>query len=280
MNGHRKFLKGNQDEDAKRPLDAVSIQRARISVNAAPMLIVGTLLVVLVLAAASASIAPSMDAEPTALDPSPAPILSSAPAMEEESILLFEDVPEDHWAFESINRLTEAGWLLGCSTDPRLFCPDELLSRAQAGVFLARGLYGSQYDPPEIQESMFIDIDPQAWYARWIAPLYQQGYLTGCQEEPLAFCPDETLTTAQGIVLFMRMLYGPSFNPTETEGIFTDVPIGSWHAAWLESAYYAGILTPCSAKPRLQACPETPLSRAMAAVMLARLQSHSEFSPP
>lgn len=280
MNEHREFQKYNQDKDGKLPPDAHSGSRTPISVSVAPMLIVGILAVVLVLAVANASMESSLDPGPTPLIPSPTFILSSAPALDEAPILLFEDVPEDHWAFESINRLTEAGWLLGCSTEPRLFCPDALLSRAQAGVFLARGLYGSQYDPPEIQESMFIDIEPQAWYARWITPLYQQGYLTGCQEEPLAFCPDETMTTAQGVVLFMRMLNGPNFNPNQTQGIFTDVPIDSWHAAWLESAYDAGILIPCSAEPRLQACPETPLSRAMAAVMMARLHAHSEFSPP
>jgi hypothetical protein len=61
---------------------------------------------------------------------------------------IFDDVPYGHWAFDYINALFNAGYVAGCSATPRLYCPDNILSRAESAVFVLRGQYGAIPDPP------------------------------------------------------------------------------------------------------------------------------------
>jgi hypothetical protein len=51
----------------------------------------------------------------------------------------FADVPGDHWAHGSIERLFATGDIIGCSTSPRRFCPDDQITRADAAIITARG---------------------------------------------------------------------------------------------------------------------------------------------
>jgi len=51
----------------------------------------------------------------------------------------FVDVAPDHWAFHSIDAVFQAGDIVGCSTSPLKYCPDDMMTRAQAAVMLARG---------------------------------------------------------------------------------------------------------------------------------------------
>jgi len=50
----------------------------------------------------------------------------------------FNDVPTNHWAFQSIEAMASSGITSGC--DASNFCPDDTLTRAQMAVFLARAL--------------------------------------------------------------------------------------------------------------------------------------------
>jgi hypothetical protein len=50
----------------------------------------------------------------------------------------FVDVATDHWAFLSIDAAFKAGDIVGCSTSPLKYCPDDMMTRAEAAVLLAR----------------------------------------------------------------------------------------------------------------------------------------------
>jgi len=50
----------------------------------------------------------------------------------------FVDVPSSHWAFQSIDAAYDAGDIVGCSTSPLKYCPDDMMTRAEAAVLLAR----------------------------------------------------------------------------------------------------------------------------------------------
>jgi len=52
----------------------------------------------------------------------------------------FDDVPVDYWAFSEIDKLVGAFITRGCSVNPKLFCPDERVTRAQMAVFLERAM--------------------------------------------------------------------------------------------------------------------------------------------
>jgi hypothetical protein len=66
------------------------------------------------------------------------------------------------------------------------------------------------------------------------------------------------------------MVAGATAEPLQPEAqIFNDVPLDVWYARWVNAAYHAGIIQPCSEAPNLQFCPNKALTRAEAAYMLA-----------
>jgi hypothetical protein len=65
------------------------------------------------------------------------------------------------------------------------------------------------------------------------------------------------------------MLHGTDYEPPRPGGIFTDVPLDAWYADWVEAAYNEGLIEPCGLDP-LAYCPSAPLTRAVAAHMMAQ----------
>ena len=60
----------------------------------------------------------------------------------------FGDVPTSHWAYPYVETLFRDGYVAGCSTSPRLYCPERVLTRAESSVFILRGAYGNIAFPP------------------------------------------------------------------------------------------------------------------------------------
>ena len=59
----------------------------------------------------------------------------------------FSDVPSSHLYYQDIEILYANGLTGGCATNPLKFCPDQIMDRAQAAVFMMRGAFGSGYAP-------------------------------------------------------------------------------------------------------------------------------------
>jgi hypothetical protein len=62
---------------------------------------------------------------------------------------IFDDVPVTHWAADWIEQLYDEGITSGCSTNPPMYCPDEIVNRAQMAVFIVRTFLGSPPPPGE-----------------------------------------------------------------------------------------------------------------------------------
>jgi hypothetical protein len=184
---------------------------------------------------------------------------------------VFDDVPTSHWAFDEINALAEAGYVTGCSLNPPLYCPDDILNRAESSVFVLRGQYGSIPDPPYSAPASptFSDVGSSFWGYGWIESLWTDGFTSGCSTDPLMYCPDNQHTRAEGSVFFTRVKNGAAYEPPPPSGIFTDVDPGAWYAGWVEAAYNEGILPACNQSP-LEFCPEDLLNRAWAAYMMVQ----------
>jgi hypothetical protein len=180
----------------------------------------------------------------------------------------FIDVPADHWAIDYIEALYQDGYVAGCSDEPRMYCPDHTMTRAESAVFIERGIWGADTIPPQPSENIFGDVALVEWYAKWATGLWNDGYTAGCGTNPLVYCPLQEHTMAEGAVFYLRMLNGPSFEPPAPTGIFQDASVDDWYTRWVESAYHAGIYPPCQETPELLACPEDPLTRAMGAYMM------------
>jgi hypothetical protein len=180
----------------------------------------------------------------------------------------FSDVSFDHWAHDYIEALYQGGYVAGCSTTPRMYCPERIMNRAESAVFVVRGVQGADFTPLDPSEKVFDDVALAEWYAKWSTQLLNDGYTAGCGTNPLIYCPLQEHTIAEGVVFYLRMKNGADYVPPDPTGIFSDVPLNEWYARWIEEAYNAGILIPCQESPQLMACPLDPLDRAMAAYMM------------
>jgi hypothetical protein len=182
----------------------------------------------------------------------------------------FEDVPLDHWAYAYIETLYQLGYIAGCSTSPRLYCPEQIMTRAESAVFVERGIHNAEYMPPDPTQQIFDDVALSEWFAKWASQLWEDGYTSGCGTNPLIYCPLQEHTIAEGCVFYLRMMNGNDYEPSQASGIFADVPSTEWYARWVEAAYQAGILIPCQYEPELRACPLDGLDRATGAYMMVQ----------
>ncbi|MBN1265534.1 MAG: hypothetical protein JXA25_08580 [Anaerolineales bacterium] len=181
---------------------------------------------------------------------------------------VFQDVPNNHPYHDEIIYLYEHGYTAGCSSSPLLFCPEQILNRAESAVFMVRGRHGASFNPSIPGSEVFDDVDSGEWYFRWVHTLYEDSLTAGCGTSPLIYCPSQEHSIAEGSVFNLRILYGEEYTPPPAEGLFADAPVDTWYAKYVEAAYLAGLIEPCEMEPELRICPEETLSRALDAHML------------
>lgn len=192
----------------------------------------------------------------------------------------FGDVSPDHWAYEYIEALFLEGYVAGCNTDPLMYCPENSMTRAEASVFVERGIWGANLLPPQPSVAIFNDVSLGEWYAKWADALWSDGYTAGCEPEPLMFCPLAQHSRAEAAVFFERILHGNEFTPQEPlVSNFDDVPVGTqapWFSKWVVAADSDGLLQDCEDDVHRGDAffrPFDGLTRAEAACMMAKAKS-------
>jgi hypothetical protein len=201
---------------------------------------------------------------------------SSAPKLHVEYMppsqaTTFADVPAAHPYYEEIEWLYRNGYTAGCATDPLRYCPDATMNRAESSVFVERGIHSATYDPPTPSSQVFADLPLDSWAAKWVNGLWVDQYTSGCGTNPLVYCPWQGHTRAEGCVFYLRMLNGATYEPPQPAAqAFSDVPLDTWYAKWVQAAYDSGLIDPCQASPEPRFCPADPLTRGLAAHMMAR----------
>ena len=155
----------------------------------------------------------------------------------------------------------------GCATSPPEFCPDDIVTRAQAAIFLIRGILGRGVLPPPATGGVFDDVTPTTFGAPWIEHLGVLGLTAGCG--PRRYCPAASLQRDQAAVLLLRARHGAGYQPPAPTGaVFADVPPSHPFAAWIEQLAREGITAGCGQAARF--CPEGLITRAEMAVLLVR----------
>jgi hypothetical protein len=183
----------------------------------------------------------------------------------------FADVPFTHAYHDEIEALYQAGYTAGCGANPLRYCPEQTMNRAESAVFVERGIHRATYDPPVPATQVFADLVLDSWAAKWVNGLWVDQYTSGCGTNPLVYCPWQGHTRAEGCVFYLRMLNGPTYEPPQpTQQTFADVPLNTWYAKWVQAGYDAGLLTACQTTPELRFCPDSPLTRALAAYMMVQ----------
>ena len=121
----------------------------------------------------------------------------------------------------------------------------------------------------------FGDVAPQSWAERYIEGLVAEGITVGCGGG--MYCPDNDVTRAQMAVFLLKGEHGPTWQPPAATGVFLDVPLDYWAAAWIETLAVEGITVGCGGDLY---CPETPVSRDQMAVFLLKTEHGSSWQPP
>jgi hypothetical protein len=198
----------------------------------------------------------------------------------------FNDVPSSHWAYGYIEALYQGGYVSGCSTDPKMYCPESDMTRAEGSVFVERGIWGADYIPPQPSEAIFNDVLLSEWFAKWVSGLWTDGYTSGCGTNPLVFCPFDQHSRAEAAVFFERILHGKDYVPPDAvTSNYEDVPVGAqatWFSKWVTAADADGLLQDCEDDANRGDAlfrPFDGLTRAEAACMMAKAKSLSIPTP-
>ena len=108
-----------------------------------------------------------------------------------------------------IEQLYNDGVVAGCASGPpALYCPNDLVNRAQMSVFVAAALGITPVNPPT---GYFTDVTgtPYAWAAPLRRSLFNAGITAGCGDH--LFCPATQITRAQLSVWLVVTLGLPTY---------------------------------------------------------------------
>jgi hypothetical protein len=142
-------------------------------------------------------------------------------------------------------------------------------------VFLLKAVHGPAWTPPPASGTIFSDVPAGAFAAAWIEALAREGITSGCGAG--RFCPSAAVSRAQVAVLLLKAEHGPSWAPPPATGaVFSDVPAGSFAAAWIEQLAREGITGGCGAG---RFCPSAFASRGQMAVFLTKTFGLELYGP-
>jgi len=153
----------------------------------------------------------------------------------------FSDVAPTFWGDLFVHSLAGARISDGCGNSN--FCPTDLMTRGVMARWLVKAYHGPDFSPMPCAGT-FVDVPCETTAnSEYIEQLYSDGITTGCQTDPLMYCPNDPVTRAQMTAFITRTAYGPTFvPPTPTGTVFTDVPQTFWAAGYIEWLYNEGVV--------------------------------------
>jgi hypothetical protein len=182
----------------------------------------------------------------------------------------FIDVPRTHLFYRQIEAFYDARITTGCSQSPRMFCPDNLVTRGEMAVFIERAM--GSFEPNPSTTGMFADVPYEGleYFTPFIEEFYNDGITTGCSQEPRKFCPQHNVTRGEMAAFIERAMGNFEPNPAH-RGMFADVPYPRMEnlTPFIEELYNDGITSGCAVNP-LRFCPQNKVTRAEMAVFIVR----------
>ncbi|MBI4906763.1 MAG: BACON domain-containing protein [Acidobacteria bacterium] len=157
-----------------------------------------------------------------------------------------------------------AGAMPGC--DGSRFCPETLVTRADAAEYIIRALYGETFSFPSVP--YFTDVTAQHPQFRFIQKFRELGVTKGCS--PTQYCPGATTNRGEMAVFLMRAKLGIMENdafPYTNVSYFDDVRPENGFYTFIQKMRESGITQGCSGT---QYCPLDKITRGQMAVFLSR----------
>lgn len=127
----------------------------------------------------------------------------------DETTLPFTDVSSDHWAYNDIVDIYNAGLMTGTASDA--FSPELSINRAMIVSILYR-----LEDEPAVSDSDFTDVADDAWYAQAVAWAKANNIVSGYSDT--TFGPEDVLTREQFAAILYRYATYKGYDTTITDG--------------------------------------------------------------
>jgi|GEM_PF-5997874 hypothetical protein len=190
-------------------------------------------------------------ADDTTAEPEPTP----------EETTTFSDT-STHWAKDEITAMAEKEIVEG--NEDGSFDPNGTINRAEAAAMIYRLLGLGEPAAPSV--ATFTDVAVAAWYAGYVAELFEMELLDG--KTATTYVPGEEMNRAEFLQMAMNMYYyltDTEMTATEATTDFTDLDAGEWYALVITDAYELELV---SGKTATTYGPTDPISRGEAATML------------
>ena len=166
--------------------------------------------------------------------------------------------------------------LIASTSDPNV--PDKLAVAVQLDGNSTETPYEVFIDDVTLTSWVFGDVPASYWANSFIERLYNAGITGGCSISPLLYCPLNPVTRAQMAIFILRGMHGSTYAPpTATGTVFSDVPVDSFGAAWIEQFALEGITSGCGSG---MYCPDANVTRAQMAIFLLKGKHGSSYIPP
>jgi len=180
----------------------------------------------------------------------------------------FADVPPSHFFYSSIEKIFHSGITGGCTE--HTYCPVAIVNREQLAKLVCSAMNSSSSDSCTVSgcTGVFTDVSSSNMFCPYIEALFNTGVVSGCQSNPLAYCPGnitQRQAMAKIICLGMNATDPGSCVPGSCTGIFNDVPSSNPFCAHIEALWNAGVISGCS--PSMY-CPAGNVTRAQMAKFL------------
>jgi hypothetical protein len=114
----------------------------------------------------------------------------------------FGDVPATHLFYPYIEAFSNAGITAGCSSSPKMYCPESPVTRGEMAVFIERAM--GNFSPNPSSTDMFTVVLVGDPFKPFIEELYNDGITGGCNLSPLMYCPQNHVTRGQMAVFIVR----------------------------------------------------------------------------
>jgi len=177
-----------------------------------------------------------------------------------------EDIPNDHWAIESIAECLKGKVVKGYPDG--LYRPDLAVSRDQMAVFVARAMAGGEGTiPAGPLEPTFSDVSADHWAYDAIEYAVAEGVIAGYDNG--TYQPEWIVSRAQMPVFIARAegWVGIDDNMNTAPALFPDVPAGHWAGTAIQACVEYGVV---SGYPDGYYCPTWDVTRDQMAIYIAR----------
>lgn len=180
-----------------------------------------------------------------------------------DSSLPFTDVSSDHWAYEDIADIYEAGLMTGTASDA--FSPELSINRAMLVSILYR-----LEDEPEVGDAGFSDVADDAWYAEAVAWAKTNNIVSGYSDT--TFGPEDVLTREQFAAILYRYAAYKGYDTTITDGASLDAysDVGSLSDGFDQVMLWANDKGYINGMTTSTLVPQGSTTRAQAAAILLR----------